>query len=63
MSEPLGDPFAIKRPPTPRWVKGFGIAILVLVVMVVALHLSGNSPAGSHSLPSAAPDGQTSHTP
>jgi hypothetical protein len=30
----------------PRWVKVFGIVILVLVLLVVLLHLTGNSLGG-----------------
>ena len=35
------------RPPTPRWVKVFGIVIGLLIVVFVILHLTGNSP-GNH---------------
>lgn len=35
------------RPPTPRWVKVFGILIGVLIVVFVILHLTGNS-LGNH---------------
>ncbi|MEP6877133.1 MAG: hypothetical protein ABI887_22450 [Burkholderiales bacterium] len=31
---------------TPRWVKLFGIAAIVVVLLFVALHLTGNSPGG-----------------
>lgn len=34
---------------TPRWVKTFAIIGLVVVLIVVILHLTGNSPM-SHSL-------------
>lgn len=30
-------------PPVPRWVKGFGFAFLVLVLLFVGLHLAGGS--------------------
>ena len=36
-------------PPTPRWVKLFGIILAVLVLIVVILHLSGNG-LGGHSM-------------
>ena len=36
-------------PPTPRWVKVFGILIGVLIVVFVILHLTGNTP-GNHRL-------------
>lgn len=31
---------------TPRWVKLFGVIALLLVLLFVILHLTGNSPAG-----------------
>lgn len=31
-----------ETPGTPRWVKGFGIAALVLLGLFVCLHLSGH---------------------
>ena len=37
------------RPPTPRWVKVFGILIGVLIAVLVILHLTGNS-LGNHGL-------------
>lgn len=33
-------------PGTPRWVKVFGIIVIILVLLFVVLHLSGNSPFG-----------------
>ena len=33
-------------PSTPRWVKVFGIIAIVLVLLFVILHLTGNSPFG-----------------
>ena len=42
-------------PRTPRWVKVFGIIVIVLVLLFVILHLSGNSPfggPGGHTRPS-----------
>lgn len=38
---------------TPRWVKVFGIIVLILVLLVGILHLTGNSLGGpgSHTLP------------
>lgn len=40
---------------TPRWVKAFGVIILVLALLVVILHLTGNSLGGhgSHTLSSS----------
>jgi hypothetical protein len=39
-------------PATPRWVKLFGAAIVALVVIVVILHLTGNSfGPGMHGMP------------
>ena len=31
-------------PATPSWVKAFGIAAVILILVFVALHLTGNSP-------------------
>ena len=36
-------PTASRPPSTPRWVKVFGIIFIVLVLVFVALHLTGNS--------------------
>ena len=33
-------------PPTPQWVKVFGIVVIALVLLVVILHLTGNSLGG-----------------
>ena len=33
-------------PSTPRWVKVFGIIALILILLVVILHLTGNSLGG-----------------
>ncbi len=33
-------------PSAPRWVKVFGIIVIVLVLLIVILHLTGNSPGG-----------------
>ena len=36
-------------PGAPRWVKVFGIVLVVLLVAVLAIHLTGNAPmAGIH---------------
>lgn len=51
------------RPPTPRWVKGFGIIALVLVLAFVGLHLTGNSPGGLHTMPPGTTMGETSPQP
>lgn len=35
------------RPPSmPRWVKVFGVILLILVLVVVILHLTGNNLGG-----------------
>jgi hypothetical protein len=31
-------------PSTPRWVKAFGIGVVVLVLLFAGLHLTGNAP-------------------
>ena len=33
----------------PRWVKAFGIAVLLVVLVIIVLHLTGNS-FGNHNL-------------
>jgi hypothetical protein len=40
-------------PATPRWMKLSGLIVIVLVLLVIALHLTGYSPGGpgSHSMP------------
>jgi hypothetical protein len=40
-------------PSTPRWVKVFGIIVVALVLLVIILHLTGNSLGGpgSHMMP------------
>jgi hypothetical protein len=38
------DPDRESPPRTPRWVKAFGIISLVLVLLFVGLHLTGNAP-------------------
>lgn len=40
-------------PATPRWVKVFGIVCIALVLLVVVLHLTGNSLGGPgmHTMP------------
>ena len=30
-------------PPTPRWVKAFGVVIVILVLAFIVMHLTGNS--------------------
>ena len=35
----------------PRWVKVLGIVFIALVVVIVALHLSGNGLGGIHHMP------------
>ncbi|WP_434044028.1 MULTISPECIES: hypothetical protein [Sorangium] len=36
-------------PPTPRWVKAFAAVVVVLIVLWVALHLTGRSLGGPGS--------------
>jgi hypothetical protein len=36
-------------PGTPLWVKAFGIVVIVLVLLFVALHLTGNVPTHTPS--------------
>ena len=36
-------------PATPRWVKVFGVIFLILVLLIVILHLTGNG-LGGHSM-------------
>jgi len=36
-------------PGTPRWVKIFGIAAIIFVLLVAGLHLTGNTP--THGMP------------
>ncbi|MDZ4718631.1 MAG: hypothetical protein SH847_09265 [Roseiflexaceae bacterium] len=40
-------------PSAPRWVQAFGTVLIVLVVLIIILHLTGNSLGGpgSHTLP------------
>ena len=38
-----------KNHSTPRWVKVFGIIAIVVVLLFVILHLTGNSPGGHMS--------------
>jgi hypothetical protein len=33
-------------PQMPRWVKAFGIVLLILILIVIALHLTGNNLGG-----------------
>jgi hypothetical protein len=35
-----------KAPATPRWVKVFAVVFVVIVLAVIALHLTGNNPGG-----------------
>lgn len=48
-------------PPTPRWVKAFGILLAALLVAFVALHLAGRGlghlPSGNHDHPAASEEG------
>jgi hypothetical protein len=42
MTEPL-------TPSTPRWVRAFGITAIVLVLLFVGLHVTGNVPTHAPS--------------
>jgi len=61
-SQPQGDPpndtggglHQIATTRTSRWVKVFGIVIVVLVLLFVALHLTGHGAGGHTTLLSAA---------
>jgi hypothetical protein len=46
MTEPLTKLLAASESPpgTPRWVKAFGIILVVLLLALAGLHLSGNAP-------------------
>lgn len=46
MSQTHVKPGRGSTPSTPRWVYVFGIIALVLVLLFVILHLTGNSPGG-----------------
>jgi len=35
----------------PRWVKVFGVFLIVVMLVVLVLHLTGKSPAGLHGGP------------
>jgi len=60
--DPKGDnTFDSRRPPhqgltasTPRWVKVFGTVMVVLVLVFVALHLTGHGLGGHTTIRSAA---------
>ena len=41
------DPDSDRPPPTPRWVKVFGILVGLLAVVFIIMHLTGNS-LGDH---------------
>ena len=49
MSQTHVEPDRGSPPSTPRWVKVFGIIALVLVLLFVTLHLTGNSLGGPMS--------------
>jgi hypothetical protein len=52
MSQPHTKGNSDTPPSTPRWVKVFGAAVVILVVAVVILHLTGNSfGPGMHGMP------------
>lgn len=46
---------------TPRWVKVFGIALLVLILLIAIMHASGHSPGRHmHGMSGAVTSGQVS---
>jgi hypothetical protein len=47
------DPAGESAPGTPRWVKAFGIMLVVLLLAFAGLHLTGNAP--THMPGSSAP--------
>lgn len=50
MSQPSKKPDRGSSPAMPRWVKVLGIAFIVMVLVVVALHFMGAVP-WSHNMP------------
>ena len=48
MSQTPPKPDRGSPPATPRWVKVLGIVFIVLILAVVALHLTGTVPWGHH---------------
>lgn len=57
MAQPHERPDYDSPPATPHWVKVLGIAFIVLIVLVVVLHLTGNSLGGPgmHTMPMQQP--------
>jgi hypothetical protein len=52
MSQPHTKGTSDTPPATPRWVKLFGAAVVLLVAIVVILHLTGNNLGpGMHAMP------------
>ena len=49
MSQTPAKPDRGSPPGTPRWVKVLGIVFIVLVLVIVAVHLTGNNPFGHMS--------------
>lgn len=49
VDHPSRDPGRESPPRTPRWVKTFGIVAIVLVLLLVGLHLTGNVPSHTPS--------------
>lgn len=43
-AETVSEPAHESPPGTPRWVKAFGILLIVLLLAFVGLHLSGHAP-------------------
>jgi len=46
MSQTHEDTEGGSAPSTPRWVKVFGIVVLLLILLYIVLHLAGLSPTG-----------------
>ena len=51
-ARPISSEYERESPPgTPRWVKGLGIAFVILALLFAGLHLTGNEGGpGSHGL-------------
>ena len=48
MAEPPSYSDSMEDTRTPRWVKVFGVVALILILLIVVLHLTGNSLGGFH---------------
>jgi hypothetical protein len=62
MSQTHVSPDRESPPSTPRWVKVFGIIVIILVLLVVAMiFIVGGDHGPSRHVPSAGLGGQTAH--